>query len=135
MGESMVKNSKRDDEMMDEFESEEDLEFSRDEELDFAEEDVDILLDEEDEEEIIPSVLSKGANRPKTDEDWRQLLLQANKAGVPEYRMHDTYHDGALIMHPVFGLGVVSKVITSKKMEVIFENGKKLMAMSVALPN
>jgi hypothetical protein len=135
MGESMVKNSKHEDEMMDEFESEEDLEFSQDDELDFAEEDVEILLDEEDEEELVPSVLSKGANRPKTEEDWRQLLLQANKAGVPEYRMNDTYHDGALVMHPVFGLGVVSKVITAKKMEVIFENSKKLMAMSVIPPN
>jgi hypothetical protein len=134
MGESMPKNSKHDNDMMDEFEAEEDLEFNQDEELDFAEEDVDILLDEEEEEELIPSVLSKGANRPKTDEDWRQLLLQANKTGVPEYRMNDTYHDGALIMHPVLGLGVVSKVITPKKMEVIFENGKKLMAMNMTPP-
>jgi len=135
MGESMVKNNKHEDEMIDEFESEDDLEFSQDDELDFAEEDVDILLDEEDEEEIIPSVLSKGANRPKTDEDWRQLLLQANKAGVPGYRMDDSYHDGALILHPTFGLGVVTRVITAKKMEVIFENTKKLMAMNVTPPN
>ncbi|HAA05152.1 MAG TPA: hypothetical protein DCE18_17540 [Syntrophobacteraceae bacterium] len=135
MGESMVKNSKHDEDMIEEFESEEDLEFTQDDELDFAEEDVDILLDEEDEEDILPSVLSKGANRPKTDDDWRQLLLQANKAGVPEYRMEDNYHDGALILHQVFGLGVVTKVITAKKMEVIFENTKKLMAMGVTPPN
>jgi hypothetical protein len=132
MGESMTKNSKNDDEIIDEFEPEDDLEFAQDDELDFAEEDVDILLDEEDDEEIIPSVLSKGANRPKTDDDWRQLLLQANKAGVPEYRMGDSYNDGALILHPVFGLGVVIKVITPRKMDVIFENTKKLMAMNVA---
>ncbi len=131
----MAKNSKQDDDMIDEFESEDDLEFTQNDELDFAEEDVDILLDEEDEEEIIPSVLSKGANRPKTDEDWRQLLLQANKAGVPKYRMDDSYHDGALIFHPAFGLGVVTKVISAKKMEVIFENTKKLMAMNVTPPN
>ncbi len=130
----MTKNSKSDDEIIDEFEPEDDLEFAQDDELDFAEEDVDILLDEEDDEEIIPSVLSKGANRPKTDDDWRQLLLQANKVGVPEYRLGDSYNDGALILHPVFGLGVVIKVITPKKMEVIFENTKKLIAMNVAPP-
>jgi hypothetical protein len=134
MGESMTKNSKSDDEIIDEFEPEDDLEFAQDDELDFAEEDVDILLDEEDDEEVIPSVLSKGANRPKTDDDWRQLLLQANKVGVPEYRLGDSYNDGALILHPVFGLGVVIKVITPKKMEVIFENTKKLIAMNVAPP-
>lgn len=130
----MTKNSKSDDEIIDEFEPEDDLEFAQDDELDFAEEDVDILLDEEDDEEVIPSVLSKGANRPKTDDDWRQLLLQANKVGVPEYRLGDSYNDGALILHPVFGLGVVIKVITPKKMEVIFENTKKLIAMNVAPP-
>jgi hypothetical protein len=37
-------------------------------------------------------------------------------------------------VHPVFGFGVVSKVISSKKMEVIFDTTKKLMAMSVAPP-
>jgi hypothetical protein len=130
----MVKNNKGKDEMMDEFESDDDLEFSQDEELDFAEEEVDILLDEEEDEELIPSVLHKGASRPKTDEDWRQLLLQANKAGVPEYKFSDAYREGELLLHPVFGLGVVIKLVTPVKMEVIFETSKKLMAMNVVPP-
>jgi len=37
MGERMVKNNKHDDDMIDEFESEDDLEFTQDDELDFAE--------------------------------------------------------------------------------------------------
>jgi hypothetical protein len=127
----MVKNNKGDDEMMDEFESEDDLEFSQDEELDFAEEEVDILLDEEDDEDLIPSVLFKGASRPKTDEDWRQLLLQANKVGVPEYKISDGYREGDLLLHASFGLGVVIKLVTPRKMEVIFENSKKLMATNI----
>jgi len=128
----MVKNNKNDDEMMDEFESDEDLEFTQDEELEFDEEEVDILVDDEDEEEPGPSVLHKGASRPKTDDDWRQLLGQANKTGVPEYKITDSYPDGALLLHPVFGLGVVIKLVTPRKMEVIFEHSKKLMAMNVA---
>jgi hypothetical protein len=129
----MAKNSKHEDEMMDEFESEEDLDFPQDDELDFAEDEVDILLEEED-EDLIPSVLYKGASRPKTDEDWRQLLLQANKEGVPTYQMGDSYREGDLIQHPLFGLGVVVKLVAPKKVEIIFEDSKKLMAMNVTPP-
>ena len=130
----MVKNSKKSDVIIDEFEPEDDLEFSPDEELDFAEEEVEGLLDEEEEEDLIPSLLYKGGTRPKTEDDWRQLLLQTSREGVPAYQISDAYKDGALVLHPVFGLGVVIKVVSPRKMEVIFETSKKLMAMNVAPP-
>ena len=129
----MVKSSKKSDVIIDEFEPEDDLEFSPDEELDFAEEEVEGLLDE-DEEDLIPSLLYKGGTRPKTEDDWCQLLLQTSREGVPAYQISDAYKDGALILHPVFGLGVVIKVVSPGKMEVIFETSKKLMAMNVVLP-
>ncbi|HYA41195.1 MAG TPA: hypothetical protein VEF34_07825 [Syntrophobacteraceae bacterium] len=120
--------------MMDDFEDDSGLEFEQTDELDFAGED-DLLLEEgEDDEDLLPSVLYKGITRPKTDEDWRQLLLDASREGVPEYRISDSYREGALLMHPVFGIGVVTKLISSRKMEVIFESSKKLMAMSIVAP-
>lgn len=107
------------------------LEFDQGEELDFGG-DEDLLLDEVDEDEdLTPSVLYKGVSRPKTDDDWRQLLLEASKDSVPTYQVSDSYEEGALIIHPQFGFGVVSKLISPRKMEVIFENSKKLMAMNV----
>jgi hypothetical protein len=121
------------DQMMDDFEEESGgLEFEQTDELDFTGDD-DLLLDEtEDDDDMLPSVLYKGITRPKTEEDWRQLLLEASREGVPEYKISDAYRDGALLMHSAFGLGVVSKIISPRKMEVIFESSKKLMAMSVA---
>ena len=119
------------DQMMDDFEDDSGLEFEQTDELDFAGDD-DLLLEEgEDDEDLLPSVLYKGITRPKTDDDWRQLLLDASREGVPEYKISDSYREGALLLHPVFGIGVVAKLISSRKMEVIFESSKKLMAMGI----
>lgn len=130
----MVKKNIEDDPIIEEFDDDGGLEFDQQDELDFATDD-DLLIDEGDEEEeLVPSVLYKGVSRPKTDDDWRQLLMEASREGVPTYQLSDTYRDGMLILHPVFGLGVVIKVISTRKMEVIFESSKKLMAMNLTPP-
>ncbi len=130
----MAKKNMEDDQLMEEFDDEGGLEFDHGDELDFTGEDDLLMEDGEDEEELMPSVLYKGVSRPKTDEDWRQLLMEASREGVPEYRLSDVHKDGDLLVHSDFGLGVVSKVISAHKMEVIFENSKKLMAMNITPP-
>ncbi|MBP8645953.1 MAG: hypothetical protein KBH99_07530 [Syntrophobacteraceae bacterium] len=126
----MVKKGIDDDQLMEEFDEDGGIEYDQSDELDFTGED-ELLIEEGEEEDISPSVLYKGVSRPKTDEDWRQLLLDASRDGVPEYRMSDSYKEGDLIIHPSFGLGVVSKVISPRKAEVIFEDKKRLMAMGI----
>lgn len=129
----MAKNLE-DDQLMQDFDDEGDLGFDQGEELDFAA-DEDLLLEEGEEDDVLPSVLYKGVSRPKTDEDWRQLLMEASRGGVPTYLMTETYKEGGLILHPQFGLGVVSKIISARKMEVIYDTSKKLMAMNVTPPD
>jgi hypothetical protein len=131
----MPKKDMDSDGMMDDFEDDSGLEFEQTDELDFAGEDDLLLEDSDEDDDLLPSVLYKGITRPKTDEDWRQLLLDASRDGVPAYKISDTYREGALVIHPTFGIGVVTKLISPRKMEVIFESSKKLMAMSVASPN
>jgi hypothetical protein len=127
----MPKKDMDSDQMMDDFEEESGLEFEQTDELDFAG-DEDLLLEEGDEDDdMLPSVLYKGITKPKTDDDWRQLLLDASREGVPAYKIQDSYREGALLLHTDFGLGVVTKVISPRKMEVIFETSKKLMAMNI----
>jgi hypothetical protein len=130
----MVKKNIEDDPIIEEFDDDGGLEFDQQDELDFAT-DEDLLIDEgEEEEDLVPSVLYKGVSRPKTDDDWRQLLMEASREGVPPYQLSDTYREGMLVLHPLFGLGVVIKVISTRKMDVIFESSKKLMAMNVTEP-
>ncbi len=132
----------KDDDFIEEMDADEsaigdaDLEYDEDEEM--------IISDEiEVEEDVLPSVLMTGISRPKTDEEWYELLRNATREGlpegVPEYAITNSYEEGGLIVHPLFGPGVVAKVKTSRKMEVIFHNRetgemvKKLMAMNIEL--
>jgi hypothetical protein len=129
----MTKKDMDNDQLIEEFDDEGDLSYDQGEELDFSGED-ELDLEEGEEEDLIPSVLYKGVSRPKTEDDWRQLLMEASRDGVPEYHYTDSYKDGDLIIHSQFGLGVVSKVISPKKMEVVFDTSKKLMAMNLTPP-
>lgn len=129
-----MNKDKDDDQLMDDMNEENELEFEQNEEIDFGGEDEIIIGEDEEEEDLIPSVLYKGISRPKSEDEWRQLLLEASRQGVPEYQLSDDYREGDLIQHPKFDLGVVSKVITPRKMEVVFKTDKKLMAKNVTAP-
>lgn len=127
------KTRTEDDAAMEEYDDDQSMDLDdQGEELDFGG-DEELLIDEsEDDDELAPSVLYKGVSRPKTEDDWRQLLLEANKDSIPAYQISDSYREGDLVAHSQFGFGVVSKVISPRKMEVVFESSRKLMAMNVA---
>ena len=59
--------------------------------------------------------------------EWEGLRPNMNSAEAKAYSMTDAYKMKALIDHPVFGLGLVQRVIGSQKVEVLFEDGKKTM--------
>jgi hypothetical protein len=50
-----------------------------------------------------------------------------NLAKATDYSMTATYKVKALINHPVFGVGLVQRVVGSQKVEVLFEDGRKTM--------
>jgi hypothetical protein len=47
------------------------------------------------------------------------------------YRLQDGYQVGDVIRHPVFGLGFVEKIVTSNRIEVLFREAFKSMAMNI----
>jgi hypothetical protein len=59
--------------------------------------------------------------------EWEALRPKMNNAEATDYSMTGTYKVKALINHPVFGLGLVQRVVGSQKVEVLFEDGKKTM--------
>ena len=69
------------------------------------------------------------ANQLKETErkEWEALRPGMNSAKALDYSMTETYKVKALINHPVFGLGLVQRVIGAQKIEVLFEDGKKTM--------
>jgi len=59
--------------------------------------------------------------------EWKRLRPNMNSAKATDYSMAATYKVKTLIKHPLFGLGLVQRVVGSQKVEILFEDGKKLM--------
>jgi hypothetical protein len=60
-------------------------------------------------------------------EEWTLFRAAVTNENVKDYAMDKEYRVKAVIKHPVFGLGLVQRVVGDRKMEVLFEDGKKTM--------
>lgn len=60
-------------------------------------------------------------------QEWITIQETMNSAKASDYSMTNSYKIKTLINHPVFGLGLVERVIGAQKMEVLFEDGRKTM--------
>lgn len=74
-----------------------------------------------------PAVRLANQHRDAERKEWEVLRPDMNSTKATDYSMTATYKTRALINHPVFGLGLVQRVIGSQKIEVLFEDGKKTM--------
>jgi len=80
-----------------------------------------------------PAAARKPAARrtidPRDNErkEWELLRPNMNSAKAMDYSMTQAYKVKSLINHPVFGLGLVQRVVGPRKVEVLFEDGKKTM--------
>jgi hypothetical protein len=81
----------------------------------------------------LPSVKKKPAARrvvdPKVAErkEWETLRPDMNEKDAKDYSMTGAFKVDSLIKHATFGLGLVQRVAGTQKIEVLFEDGKKLM--------
>lgn len=64
-------------------------------------------------------------------ETWESIIAEADKSNVVVYNMQTPVKTGDLISHPTFGLGKVTSTTRPNKMEVIFEQGVKLLRCCV----
>jgi len=54
-------------------------------------------------------------------------LMKDNTQGPRDYSPKETYQAGDVVKHPHFGLGVTTAVKDATKIEVLFENGAKVL--------
>jgi hypothetical protein len=59
-------------------------------------------------------------------QEWLALRPDMQRERAKEYSMNGSYKVKDLVEHPVFGLGVVQRVVANK-VEILFEQGKKLL--------
>jgi hypothetical protein len=55
---------------------------------------------------------------------WATVMSAKDPAQAVPYDMNGTYRLNNLLLHPVFGLGIV-QIVLPNKIEVLFENGVK----------
>ena len=60
-------------------------------------------------------------------EEWEIAMEQAKDATVKAYAQDGSFGEGEKVDHSTFGQGLVVKLISPNKMEVIFEEGAKFM--------
>ena len=59
--------------------------------------------------------------------EWEALQSGMDAAQAIPYDMNGKYRVDNLLLHPVFGLGIVRLVLPPNKIEVLFQGGKKLL--------
>lgn len=72
----------------------------------------------------------RGGATPKPS-DWEELMGVADLDSVRPYAMRRAYAKGDVINHKVFGLGIVVREVTERKMEVSFQDGVRLLACNM----
>ncbi len=60
-------------------------------------------------------------------EEWASLKPTMQIDRAQDYNMNGTYRVNSLIIHSVFGLGIVKRLIEPNKMQVLFQDGIKLL--------
>ncbi len=61
---------------------------------------------------------------------WNDILANYELNDAQGYKMKQNYEESAIIDHPAFGIGVVTRKIDQNKIEIHFETGIKLLAIN-----
>lgn len=67
------------------------------------------------------------AIRSADEEEWQEATRRAEPSQLIRYDMNRAYAAGQFVNHPTFGVGLVKMVAKPNKMEVLFEEGRKLL--------
>ena len=63
----------------------------------------------------------------KAENNFRELLGGRDPLAALEYAMTVSFADDDLVSHPVFGIGLVTRMIPPNKIEVVFKEGSKVL--------
>lgn len=76
-----------------------------------------------------PSSARKKSTR-KVDPDlttWAELSLDQKKGVAVTYSLQGVFKQEQIVNHPTFGLGMVMQLLPPNKVEVLFQDGRKLL--------
>ena len=73
-----------------------------------------------------PRTPRRDPRQAETDE-WRTRIATMDYSRALPYNMNGAFKTDNLIDHPTFGFGIVKTVVAPNKMQVLFEDGIKLL--------
>lgn len=79
---------------------------------------------------IQPEAADKPIRRARRDK-WTRLLDGMDFGMAIEYEMNQVYALETPIHHKIFGFGVVKNVINDQKIEVLFQDGEKILVQNL----
>ncbi|MCG8529565.1 MAG: hypothetical protein MI749_02750 [Desulfovibrionales bacterium] len=79
---------------------------------------------------------TRAAQRAKQEAEavmiaWKTAMVAKGSDGARSYNMNETFTKGDVVQHPTFGMGEVQTVTKPNKMEVLFEDGVKVLRCRV----
>ncbi|MGH7601006.1 MAG: hypothetical protein ACREOI_32000 [bacterium] len=66
----------------------------------------------------------------RAKKDWGTLVGQIEDQQVADYALSGEFSKSPAIRHKSFGVGVITKVLTKNKIEVLFQDGTKILAQN-----
>lgn len=73
------------------------------------------------------SLKAAAEKRSVENKKWEKVNSNTEATNAKTYSMDIGYKVDTLINHSSFGIGVVQRIVGERKMEVLFENGVKLL--------
>lgn len=62
--------------------------------------------------------------------DWPSLRAKIEESDIVDYDINGDFSEVQAIRHKKFGIGVITKVLAENKIEVVFEEDKKVLAQN-----
>jgi len=72
-----------------------------------------------------------GRGKPTLREWTQKFELIRDEGDIRTYSIHESFQAGDVIRHPTFGLGFVQRVISETRIDVLFEDDLRRMAMNM----
>lgn len=63
--------------------------------------------------------------------DWATLVAKIDMKNAPTYRLSGDYTNAEALQHKIFGIGVITRVISPDKIEVVFKKKTTILAQNL----
>lgn len=68
--------------------------------------------------------------RRRRKNDWISLIEKVDEEQIVDYKISEDFTEKEAIRHKKFGVGVILKVLDENKIEVVFEENKKVLVQN-----